>query len=262
VKENPKQEIAIVWFKRDLRFTDHAPLYYAQQQALPVLLIYCFEPSVMQYADSDIRHWRFIYQSLQEMQTKLVQVNAKLYIFHDEAISVFQKLTTAFNIKSIFSHQETGNKITYDRDIAVQQFCQQNAIEWKEYQQNGIIRKLKSRKTWEQRWKQKMQETPKLIDDHYHNYADIRRYILPADKGHRTACRNHHSQSKLPTRWRILCLEIFTEFFERTLCQLFKTHFQTSIKSQRMQSLITLHQLWQYQCAYGLSIYHATLCTG
>ena len=139
MKENPKQEIAIVWFKRDLRFTDHAPLYYAQQQALPVLLIYCFEPSVMQYADSDVRHWRFIYQSLQEMQTKLVQVNAKLYIFHEEAISVFQQLTTAFNIKSIFSHQETGNKITYDRDIAVQQFCQQNAIEWKEYQQNDTF---------------------------------------------------------------------------------------------------------------------------
>jgi deoxyribodipyrimidine photo-lyase len=110
VKENPKQEIAIVWFKRDLRFTDHAPLYYAQQQALPVLLIYCFEPSVMQYADSDIRHWRFIYQSLQEMQTKLVQVNAKLYIFHDEAISVFQKLTTAFNIKSIFLIRKPATK--------------------------------------------------------------------------------------------------------------------------------------------------------
>jgi deoxyribodipyrimidine photo-lyase len=183
VKENPKQEIAIIWFKRDLRFTDHAPLYYAQQQALPVLLIYCFEPSVMQYADSDIRHWRFIYQSLQEMQTKLVQVNAKLYIFHEEAISVFQQLTTAFNIKSIFSHQETGNKITYDRDIAVQQFCQENAIEWKEYQQNGIIRKLKSRKTWEQRWKQKMQETPKIIDDHYHNYAILDDTFYQQTKG-------------------------------------------------------------------------------
>ena len=183
MKENPKQEIAIVWFKRDLRFTDHAPLYYAQQQALPVLLIYCFEPSVMQYADSDVRHWRFIYQSLQEMQTKLVQVNAKLYIFHEEAISVFQQLTTAFNIKSIFSHQETGNKITYDRDIAVQQFCQENAIEWKEYQQNGIIRKLKSRKNWEQRWKQKMQETPKIIDDHYRNYAALDDTFYQQTKG-------------------------------------------------------------------------------
>jgi deoxyribodipyrimidine photo-lyase len=103
VKENPKQEIAIVWYKRDLRFTDHAPLYYAQQQALPVLLIYCFEPSVMQYADSDVRHWRFIYQSLQEMQTKLVQVNAKLYIFQDEAISVFQQTNDSIQHKKYLS---------------------------------------------------------------------------------------------------------------------------------------------------------------
>jgi len=47
---------------------------------------------------------------------------------------------------------EMGNKITYDRDIAVQIFCNHNAIEWKEYQLNGVIRKLKSRSKWQQRW--------------------------------------------------------------------------------------------------------------
>ena len=60
-----KQEIVIVWFKRDLRFTDHEPLDYAQKQNLPVLLVYCFEPSVMIYDDSDVRHWRFVHQSIE-----------------------------------------------------------------------------------------------------------------------------------------------------------------------------------------------------
>ena len=78
-----KQDIVIVWLKRDLRFTDHEPLYVAQQQALPVLLVYCFEPSVMNYADSDTRHWRFVYQSLQDMQSKLVDLNSQVYVFHD-----------------------------------------------------------------------------------------------------------------------------------------------------------------------------------
>jgi deoxyribodipyrimidine photo-lyase len=77
-----KEEIAVVWFKRDLRFTDHAPLYYAQQQFLPVLLIYCFEPSIMSAHDSDIRHWRFVYQSLKEMQAKLAELKTEIYIFH------------------------------------------------------------------------------------------------------------------------------------------------------------------------------------
>ena len=97
-----KQEIVIVWFKRDLRFTDHEPLYVAQKQSLPVLLIYCFEPSVMNYDDSDIRHWRFVHQSLQEMQSKLLDLNAQVYVFHAEAIEVFQKLAEQYQIKNIF----------------------------------------------------------------------------------------------------------------------------------------------------------------
>jgi deoxyribodipyrimidine photo-lyase len=168
-----KQTITIVWLKRDLRFTDHEPLYAAQKHSLPVLLVYCFEPSVMNYADSDVRHWRFVYQSLQEMQTKLKALNAQIYIFHNEIITVFQKLAETYIIKNIFSHQETGNKITYDRDLVVKQFCLAQNIEWREFQQNGVIRKLKSRKNWEQRWKQKMQETPKLIDENNWNLLSL-----------------------------------------------------------------------------------------
>jgi deoxyribodipyrimidine photo-lyase len=85
-----KTAINIVWFKRDLRFTDHEPLYYAQQQVLPLLLVYFFEPSVMCYDDSDLRHWRFVYESIQEMQSKLVNLNSKIYIFHNEARLVFE----------------------------------------------------------------------------------------------------------------------------------------------------------------------------
>lgn len=159
-----KQDIAIVWFKRDLRFTDHEPLFSAQKQPLPVLLLYCFEPSVMNYADSDVRHWRFVYQSIQEMQTKLAAWNTRIAVFQDEAMHVFQNLAKHYNLKNIYSHQEIGNRITYDRDIAVKQFCVEQSIEWTEYQHNGVVRKLKSRKNWEELWKQKMQESPKLVD--------------------------------------------------------------------------------------------------
>ena len=86
------EAINIVWFKRDLRFTDHEPLYYAQQEKLPLLLVYFFEPSVMSYHDSDIRHWRFVYESLKEMQSKLSQLNSQIYIFHNEVRFVFEAL--------------------------------------------------------------------------------------------------------------------------------------------------------------------------
>ncbi|MFM7401486.1 MAG: deoxyribodipyrimidine photo-lyase, partial [Bacteroidota bacterium] len=54
----------IVWFKRDLRLSDHEPLKEAVRAGAPVLLLYCFEPSWMQAPDSDERHWRFVWQSV------------------------------------------------------------------------------------------------------------------------------------------------------------------------------------------------------
>jgi len=84
-----KKTINIVWFKRDFRFTDHEPLYLSQQQNLPTILVYFFEPSVMNYDDSDVRHWRFIYESIQELQKQLKTHNTQLYYFHNEAAFVF-----------------------------------------------------------------------------------------------------------------------------------------------------------------------------
>ena len=159
-----KQDIAIVWLKRDLRLTDHEPLFLAQQQGLPFLLVYCFEPSVMHYDDSDTRHWRFVYQSLQDMQLKLDGIHARIHVFHQEVVPVFQALNQQYTIRAIFSHQEIGNKITYDRDLAVKQFCSNLDIAWTESQHNGVVRKLKSRKEWQQRWKETMLQPANTID--------------------------------------------------------------------------------------------------
>jgi deoxyribodipyrimidine photo-lyase len=162
--KSEKQEIAIVWFKRDLRLTDHEPLAFAQAQGLPILLVYCFEPSVMHYDDSDTRHWRFVYQSLQDMQSKLDGVNTRIHFFHQEVLTIFETVQQQYTIKAIFSHQEIGNKITYDRDLAVKEYCSNNNIVWKESRHNGVIRKLKSRKDWQQRWKESMLQPAKTIN--------------------------------------------------------------------------------------------------
>ncbi len=168
-----KKSINIVWLKRDLRFTDHAPFYNAQKENLPVLILYCFEPSVMAYADSDSRHWRFVHQSLIDMQTKLNNLNAQLYICHQEADFVFNSLLNNYTIKSIFSYQETGNKLTYDRDIGIQNFCNSNNIMWHQYQTNGVVRGLKSRKNWDKLWREFMTAPPQIIGEQNWNILQL-----------------------------------------------------------------------------------------
>ncbi len=153
----------MVWFKRDLRFTDHEPLFNGIQANLPLLLLYCFEPTVMSYADADVRHWRFVHESIQDLQNKLNAYNAQLYVFHAEVRAVFSQLITHYEIDSVFSHQEIGNKLTFDRDIAMESFFKAQQISWKEYQTHGVIRKLKSRQHWDKRWEQTMRSPAKLI---------------------------------------------------------------------------------------------------
>ena len=123
-----KKAINIVWFKRDLRFIDNEALFHAQQSGLPFLLVYIFEPSVMKYDDADVRHWRFIYESIQELQKKLNPSKNKIYFFHNEAKVVFSEIIRTFDVKSIFSHQEIGNKVTFDRDIEMQAVFQKSNV--------------------------------------------------------------------------------------------------------------------------------------
>lgn len=153
-----------MWFKRDLRFTDHEPLFMAQQENIPLLLVYFFEPSIMAYDDSDVRHWRFVYESLQEMQAKLKSIGSQLYYFHNEVKPVFEQLCNIYEVKTVFSHQEIGNKITFDRDITMQSFFENHTILWKQSQLHGVIRKLKSRQNWDESWEKVMRSAPKIID--------------------------------------------------------------------------------------------------
>ena len=61
----------LVWFKRDLRLADHQPLADAIAAGRPVLLMYCFEPMLLDDPHHSARHWRFVGESLRDMNAQL-----------------------------------------------------------------------------------------------------------------------------------------------------------------------------------------------
>lgn len=143
----------IVWFKRDLRLRDHEPLQRAIATGHPVLLLAWLEPSIMEAPSYEIRHWRFVWQSIQDLNGQLqAHSNARIYLLHQEVVPTLQLLSEALDIKGIFSHEETGIQRTYDRDKAVADFCRKNGIPWFESQSNGVIRGLRNRQKWKEDW--------------------------------------------------------------------------------------------------------------
>lgn len=159
-----KKKIVVVWYKRDLRLIDHAPLFNAQKENLPILLLYIFEPSIMSCHDSDVRHWRFVYQSLQDVNQKLALYQSKIHIFNQEAEKVFLFLEQNYEIEAVYSSQEIGNGLTYERDKKIKRLFSQSEIKWNEYQTNGIIRGLKKRNHWEKKWQEYMLDNLFLVD--------------------------------------------------------------------------------------------------
>ena len=127
----------------------------------------------MQYDDSDVRHWRFVHESLVDMKKQLDSLSAQLYVFQQEVAFVLEALIKQYRIRTIYSHQESGNALSYARDKWVNVFAQKHGIQWNEYQNNGVIRKLKSRSTWQKRWEEKMTEFPKLVEEDGWNFLTL-----------------------------------------------------------------------------------------
>lgn len=154
----------IVWLKRDLRLRDHAPLQAAVATGLPTLLCFCFEPSYMHCPESDVRHWRFIRQCLDDLQQQLKPFHIPLYVFYGEVIEVFEQLADFLDIRFLYSYQETNLQITFERDKAVKKFCQSKGIVWKEFPSNGIVRGLKNRQGWVEEWQRRMEAAQHTAD--------------------------------------------------------------------------------------------------
>ena len=148
----------IVWFKRDIRLLDNEPLYYASLDNVPVILLAFLEPSLMALPQSDSRHWRFVTQSVEDLNKRIKKYNGELHLVHGEVENVFNLLAKSFQIKSVYSYAETGLKRTYERDKSIKRFCKNAGVTWREYPYAGVIRGLKNRKNWRKRWYAKMNQ--------------------------------------------------------------------------------------------------------
>ena len=149
--------IAVVWLKRDLRLSDHQPLADAVASGLPVLLLYCFEPMLLADPHYSARHWRFVRESLQDLQQRLPL--GSLYVIKQGVLVTLKQLHQRFEIAQLFSHQEVGLDNTFTRDKNVQAWCDQHRVNWQEAPYAAVVRGLTQRDDWDTHW-QKVMRAP------------------------------------------------------------------------------------------------------
>jgi deoxyribodipyrimidine photo-lyase len=142
---------SVVWFKRDLRVFDHAPLTAAAECG-PVIPLYVVEPALWAQPDASHRQYVFTRACAAELSEELAALRAPLVVRVGSVADVLDELHRRFQFNKLWSHEETGNAWTFARDRAVAAWCRHRQVVWHEVAQTGVVRRLKTRDGWAQRW--------------------------------------------------------------------------------------------------------------
>lgn len=150
---------SLVWFKRDLRWHDHAALWHAAQEAATqgrLACLYIIEPELWRQPDMATQHYLFIRESLRELYAALRQRGGQLHIVCGEATTVLQQIYQQQPFVQVLAHEETGNGWTYQRDLQVAAWCRRQRVSFREFPQFGVVRRLPDRDQWRDLWEQHM----------------------------------------------------------------------------------------------------------
>ena len=151
------EPLQVVWFKRDLRLADHGPLLLASRLG-PVLPLVVVEPELWRQPDASARQWQFCRESLEELRAELAALGQPLVVRVGQVTAVLERIQRHWPIAGLWSHQETGNGWTYNRDRQVAAWTRQHGIAWTELASFGVVRRLTSRDGWARRWEALMAE--------------------------------------------------------------------------------------------------------
>jgi deoxyribodipyrimidine photo-lyase len=147
--------LQLVWLKRDIRISDHAPLTRAAASGRCVA-IYVYEPELLTHPTTHARHLAFVNEALRELEESLTRLGGRLITRVGDLPEVFDRLHATHPIARLWSHEETGVGVTYARDRRVKAWAKRHRIEWVELPNHGVFRPHPHRDGWARRWRQRM----------------------------------------------------------------------------------------------------------
>ncbi len=96
-----RKPLHVVWFKRDMRVADHAPLSAAARSGL-VLPLYILEPDLWRQPDASQRHYAFVSDCLREVSNELSKLGQPLVICIGNAVEVLHAIHATHGIAALW----------------------------------------------------------------------------------------------------------------------------------------------------------------
>ena len=246
-----KEQIQIVWFKRDLRLSDHQPLAEAAKSGIPILLLYILDNQYLENNHYTPRHWQFVKDSLKDLAKQLKHYNHNLTVLQGSSLEVLKYIHSSYEITQIHSYQETGLGFSYAIDKSVKSWVVDNGLSWYEYQQNGVLRGLSNRETWIKKWYTYMHE-PQFTTD----LASIQTFRFQSDVFEPSYFKEILASKEIQCGGERLAVEVLSDFIH-VRSKNYMYHISKPMESAASCSRLSTHIAWgnlsirqAYQCAF------------
>jgi deoxyribodipyrimidine photo-lyase len=134
-------EIAVFWFRRDLRLTDNAGLYHALKSGLPVLPIFIFDTDILEKLENkyDARV-EFIYNTIASIKAELNVLGSDIQIYHTTPYNAFEELFKKYKIKAIYTNTDYEPS-AIKRDAAIAKLAADNHVQFNTFKDQVIFEK-------------------------------------------------------------------------------------------------------------------------
>jgi deoxyribodipyrimidine photo-lyase len=148
----------IIWFKRDLRLQDHAPLTQAATHG-PILPLIVIEPPYWHLPDTSRRQYEFWSGCVTDLAAQIAARGGALLQHTGSILEILEALRREHGTFHLWSHQETGNAWTHQRDRAVKKWIKTHGLNWTELPQFGVQRGPRlNRDHWAATWNRFMSQ--------------------------------------------------------------------------------------------------------
>ncbi len=139
--QGKQPDIAVFWFRRDLRLEDNHGLFQALSNNPRVLPIFIFDRNILDVLrDQQDKRVAFIYRHIQELHQRLAEMGASLWTFYGAPLEAFETLCRDFEITAVYANHDY-EPYARERDGAVREFLHTHSIELHTYKDQCIFEK-------------------------------------------------------------------------------------------------------------------------
>lgn len=156
-------DVHLVWLKRDLRLRDHPCFHEVEKRCAAgdhMLAVYVYEPLIYKAEEFDVCHLYFINECLAQLRLDIREVGGELLILKGDILRVLEQVRSHFKVTHLWAHEENGNTVTFERDLRVIAWAQEQGVVFTELPQNGVVRRLTDRDGWAAKWAKRMRPEP------------------------------------------------------------------------------------------------------